>query len=718
MYEEFFGLEERPFRLTPNPRYVFYSDRYRNALEQLRYGVENREGFLLLTGLVGTGKTTLSRDLLENLDDGRHRTALIFNPFLDPREMLQALLSEFGCSYPRDATKKELLDRLNTFLLAQLVHGQTCVALFDEAQHLSEEFLEQVRVLSNLETEHEKLLQIVLVGQPELRERIQRPSLAQLDQRVAVRCTLSTLSEEETERYLYHRVNVAGGRGGVTFDRRAIRLIHRESEGVPRLVNLAADRALLAAYVDRSTTVKRSHVKKGLESLRGEEREAAPAEIGEGRRGERGWVVALVVAAVIVLAVAAYLYLGGQPCLIADALKRAQEQRTGGPGEDRARRMLRAPGPLRVDAADSAAMTKPLAFAVAAVVVAALLLAGSIVLAPGVEPVAMRLQAGSSTGEALPGSAVAGMGEEMAINRPEGIPDGIAGQVLDARGVSPERIAGGQEGVEAFGAVERTGAGGPGTDAGLGSGAGPEPGPGPSGSAVATAPEPVAERDSPPLGGASGAVAGAERGRGTFRISVRGGAEERTAEDHVVAALSAHRAGELARAASLYRSALELRPGDAELWNNLGTVYRGLSMPEEALVALRAAVEAEPSYAPGWSNLGVVLDGLGREGEAMEAFREALRRDPGNLGAKVNLANKYHSLGMRGDARRLLTEVLRADPALPEAHYGLARVQEEEGEIEEAVRHYELFLELGSGRFPALEKRVAEHLVGLSGGGP
>lgn len=314
MYEEFFGLEERPFSLTPNPRYVFYSDRYRNALEQLSYGIQQREGFLLLTGVVGTGKTTLSRDLLEHLDNGRHRTALIFNPFLDAKEMLQSLLSEFGCTYPREASKKELLDRLNTFLLAQLVHGQTCIALFDEAQHLSEEFLEQIRVLSNLETEHEKLLQIVLVGQPELRERIQRPSLAQLDQRVAVRCTLSTLSEEETERYLYHRINVAGGRGGVTFDPRAVRLIHREAEGIPRLVNLAADRALLAAFVDRETTVRRSHVKKGLDSLRGHdsEREGAAGE-GGGRRWVRTAAVAVVVALVIVLSVAAYLYAAGGP---------------------------------------------------------------------------------------------------------------------------------------------------------------------------------------------------------------------------------------------------------------------------------------------------------------------------------------------------------------------------------------------------------------------
>ena len=295
MYESFFGLEERPFTLTPNPRYVFYSDRYRGALEQLRYGLEQKEGFLLLTGVVGTGKTTLCRDLLGQLDRGRFRTALLFNPFLDAREMLQALLNEFGCSYPAQASKKELHDRLNTFLLAQLVHGHTCVAIFDEAQHLSAEFLEQIRVLSNLETEQEKLLQIVLVGQPELRDRIQEPGLAQLDQRVSVRCTLANLTEEETERYIYHRINVAGGRGGITLTRGAVREVHKASGGVPRLVNLICDRSLLAAYVERESEVGREHVARGVAALRGAESE------GEGLRGRRGTRVAVAVAAIVAL---------------------------------------------------------------------------------------------------------------------------------------------------------------------------------------------------------------------------------------------------------------------------------------------------------------------------------------------------------------------------------------------------------------------------------
>jgi general secretion pathway protein A len=269
VYEAFFGLREKPFALTPNPRFLFYTDRYRAAFESLRFGLQEKEGFLLLTGPVGTGKTTLCRDLLRSLDPARHRTALVFNPFLSAAEMLQALLSEFGCSYSPDAPRKELLDRLNRFLLTQLVEGRTCTALFDEAQHLSPELLEQIRVLSNLETESEKLVQIVLVGQPELRERIQHPSLAQLDQRISLRSTLGNLSREETERYVYHRLNVAGAQGRIQFTRRALRRIFAASGGVPRLVNLVCDRSLLAAYVARTTTIGHAEVKQALGALHG-----------------------------------------------------------------------------------------------------------------------------------------------------------------------------------------------------------------------------------------------------------------------------------------------------------------------------------------------------------------------------------------------------------------------------------------------------------------
>src|SRR6185295_15686252 len=242
MYETFFGLKDKPFSLTPNPRFVFYAQQYREAEAQLLYGINNREGFMLVTGQPGTGKTTLCRDLIEKLDHSKIHSALIFNPFLNAQEMLAALLSEFGISAVQHASRKEMLDRLNQFLLAQLVLGKSCVAIFDEAQHLSREFLEQIRVLSNLETDQEKLLQIVLVGQPELLEKLSTPGMAQLDQRVSIRCRLTDLDEQETARYIHHRMNVAGARGQVRFSARAVKEIYRGSHGVPRLINLICDR--------------------------------------------------------------------------------------------------------------------------------------------------------------------------------------------------------------------------------------------------------------------------------------------------------------------------------------------------------------------------------------------------------------------------------------------------------------------------------------------
>jgi general secretion pathway protein A len=317
MYEAFYGLAEKPFSLTPDPRYVFYSEDYRAALDHLLYGLNEREGFMLLTGMVGTGKTTLCRELLENLGSDTHRTALLFNPFLNGSEMLQALLTEFGCSYPAGASKKELLDRLNRFLLSQLIDGKTCVAIFDEAQHLSSEFLEQIRVLSNLETAREKLLQILLVGQPELRERIQQPSLAQLDQRVSLRCTLRNLDRDETERYVYHRLNVAGAQGRIHFTARAITKIHREAHGVPRLINLISDRTLLAGYVTQTTKLGPKQVEQGLASLRGEgsESRGKPPRLSPAGGGWRRLLGLGVTAAAILAgigAVAAW-YTGGFP---------------------------------------------------------------------------------------------------------------------------------------------------------------------------------------------------------------------------------------------------------------------------------------------------------------------------------------------------------------------------------------------------------------------
>src|SRR5213594_4226682 len=187
MYEEFFGLSEKPFALTPNPRFVFQSEQYRAAEEALLYGISQKEGFMLVTGAPGTGKTTLCRDLLEKLSPERYRVALIFNPFMSGVEMLHALVSDFGLGDVNTASRKELVDRLNAYLLKQLAEGRTCVAIFDEAQHLSNEFLEQIRVLSNLETDREKLIQIILVGQPKLLALVRTQQMAQLAQRDQLR---------------------------------------------------------------------------------------------------------------------------------------------------------------------------------------------------------------------------------------------------------------------------------------------------------------------------------------------------------------------------------------------------------------------------------------------------------------------------------------------------------------------------------------------------
>jgi general secretion pathway protein A len=306
MYESFFGLSEKPFALTPNPKFVFYSQQYREAEGQLLYGINNREGFMLVTGQPGTGKTTLCRDLIEKFDKSRIHSALIFNPFLNAHEMLAALLSEFGISVPQGASRRDLLDRLNQFLLAQLVLGKSCVAIFDEAQHLSTEFLEQIRVLSNLETDDEKLVQIILVGQPELLDKIRTPGMAQLDQRVSIRCRLTDLDEQETDRYIHHRVNVAGARGQVRFQRKAITEIFTASSGVPRLINLVSDRSLLAAYTEHARDITTSHVRKAVTALRGEEPELAhpkPAAMTPKRRSY--WRPATLAAVVLALATVA-----------------------------------------------------------------------------------------------------------------------------------------------------------------------------------------------------------------------------------------------------------------------------------------------------------------------------------------------------------------------------------------------------------------------------
>jgi len=248
MYEQFYGLEERPFSITPDPRFVFLSQRHQDALAHLLYGIGRggSGGFVQLTGEVGTGKTTLCRLMLEEVP-AHTRVALILNPMLEPVELLRAICRELGVEPAPGDGLEALGQRLNERLLEIHAAGERAVLIIDEAQNMSRETLEQVRLLTNLETATDKLLQIILLGQPELRELLARPSLRQLAQRITARYHLAPLAASETARYVRHRIRVAGA-PRCPFSAAALRTLHHVSGGVPRLINIIADRALMAGY--------------------------------------------------------------------------------------------------------------------------------------------------------------------------------------------------------------------------------------------------------------------------------------------------------------------------------------------------------------------------------------------------------------------------------------------------------------------------------------
>ncbi|WP_374563027.1 ExeA family protein [Ideonella sp.] len=295
MYAKFFGLKQPPFSIAPDPRYLFMSERHREALAHLLYGVKGGGGFVLLTGEIGAGKTTVCRCFLEQVPP-RCNVAYIFNPKLTVPELLQTVCDEFRIPLPalppaHEGTPrsiKEFIDPLNEFLLRTHAVGQTNVLIIDEAQNLSADVLEQLRLLTNLETAERKLLQIILIGQPELRDMLARPELEQLAQRVIARYHLSALDEAETERYVQHRLGVAGGEGASPFDKAALRRIHQLSRGVPRRVNLLCDRALLGGYatgqakigvevIERAAAeVFGGHVSPALTGWQAQARRAAP----------------------------------------------------------------------------------------------------------------------------------------------------------------------------------------------------------------------------------------------------------------------------------------------------------------------------------------------------------------------------------------------------------------------------------------------------------
>jgi len=269
MYTSYFGFEENPFNLTPDPRYLFLSTYHKEALDHLLYGINDRKGFIAITGGIGTGKTTLSRALLGQLDESV-KTALIFNSFVSDTELLQMVNQEFGIKAdPKNKTKKGYIDKLNRFLLKTFTTGGNAVLLIDEAQNLSLPVLEQIRMLSNLETEKEKLIQIVLLGQSELKEMLAHPSLKQLDERIMVRYELKPLDQKDVLGYVEHRLVVAGGKGNVGFAGSALREIYRYSQGNPRRINAVCDRSLLVAYAKDEFSISRGTVRKAIEDMRG-----------------------------------------------------------------------------------------------------------------------------------------------------------------------------------------------------------------------------------------------------------------------------------------------------------------------------------------------------------------------------------------------------------------------------------------------------------------
>ena len=303
MYTEFYGLREKPFSLSPDPRFLFLSDSHREALAHLLYGIEQGEGFIAITGEVGTGKTTLCRTLLQRLEPGSE-VAFLFNPQLSGLELLQAIDAEFGLE-TEGKSRRELMDQLNRFLLTKRQEGRRVLLLIDEAQNLEREALEQVRLLSNLETDTTKLIQIILLAQPELDALLEQPDLRQLRQRIAVRWRLGPLSQAETHDYVRHRLRVAAGSTREIFSALALREIHRASGGIPRVINRICDRALLAGFAAGAAEIGLGTVAEAQRELDG--RDAAPAAtrgVGLGERLRRFGLeprVALLALAVVLI---------------------------------------------------------------------------------------------------------------------------------------------------------------------------------------------------------------------------------------------------------------------------------------------------------------------------------------------------------------------------------------------------------------------------------
>jgi general secretion pathway protein A len=273
MYEPYYGFAEKPFSLTPDPKYLYRSESHANAFELLQYAIDRREGFVVITGDIGTGKTTLCRALLEHTDK-KTFTALLLNPFLSEEDLLRSILQDLGVITRgesrmggRQPSKQELIHTLHDFLLSLIPLGARAVLIVDEAQNLPLPILEQIRILSNLETDKEKLLQIILVGQLNLLPLLRSPELRQLDQRVSIRYQLKPLTEEETGAYVTHRLAIANAMRPVVFTGAALKVVYQYSGGIPRLINMLCDRALLGGYSAQTTRIDENLVTIAAEGL-------------------------------------------------------------------------------------------------------------------------------------------------------------------------------------------------------------------------------------------------------------------------------------------------------------------------------------------------------------------------------------------------------------------------------------------------------------------
>jgi general secretion pathway protein A len=339
VYESWYGFTEKPFNLTPDPKYLYLSQRHAEAFAHLEFGHRERGGFILITGEVGTGKTTLARYFLSRLPPETH-TAVVLYPALTASELLRTILDDFHVRADGPSLKC-LVDALHRFLLEARTAKQDVVLLIDESQDLSAEVLEQVRLISNLETDTEKLIQIVLMGQSELRDLLARHELRQLAQRVTARYHLSPLSPAETEAYIRHRIEVAGGNGKVGFSARALGAVHRISGGVPRLINLVCDRALLGGYVAGTRTIDADLVTRAADEV------AEPGDLRRGWRAHHG-----LVAAALALGLAALAF------ALVPRPARAPVEPTGPPAV--AASPLPAPSvPPRSEALEAALLTQP-----------------------------------------------------------------------------------------------------------------------------------------------------------------------------------------------------------------------------------------------------------------------------------------------------------------------------------------------------------------------